>query len=391
LSSCPLHQPGDHALTFSGTIVPHSIKEVYNCSYAPGKHQNLPKIFQPVNYFLFLKLYPTLAKMFIDKIRKRDSGILIYGITPPKIHTTTDRVAAAAERTINNLSSLDIDALVVYDVQDESARTSEERPFPFVNSIDPHEFASQHLTSLSIPKIIYRPAGKFSKDELSDWLTGLRSSGHYPVFVGLPSPDYIPKTSLSDAYSIWRDHYSADSVMGAVMIPERHALLKDEQVRILDKVNCGVSYFISQCIFNVGYAKDVLRDLEGACRENNQSIPTVIFTLTICGSMKTMQFMEWLGIYIPDNIKDALKASNNPVGCSVDIATTIAMELIQYCQERSIPFGFNIESVAIRKEEIDASLELLSTVAGLLKTNGLRKNEGRENQPVTFDLSSPLK
>jgi hypothetical protein len=53
-----------------------------------------------------------------------------------------------------------------------------------------------------------------------------------------------------------------------------------------------------------------------------------------------------------------------------------------YCQPktlvltaRSIPFGFNIESVAIRKEEIDASLGLLNTVRELLRINGLREEQ----------------
>ena len=37
------------------------------------------------------------------------------------------------------------------------------------------------------------------------------------------------------------------------------------------------------------------------------------------------------------------------------MAVAIAKDLIGYCKERSIPFGFNIESVAIRKEEVEAS------------------------------------
>ena len=49
--------------------------------------------------------------------------------------------------------------------------------------------------------------------------------------------------------------------------------------------------------------------------------------------------------------------------------------MIQYCKERSIPFGFNIESVAIRKEEVEASLGLLNTVNGLLKSNGFRQEK----------------
>ena len=75
--------------------------------------------------------------MFVKKIKSRASGVLLYGITPPKAHTPIDKVSAMAAKSLDILRSLDIDALVVYDVQDESARTSEERPFPFTSALDP--------------------------------------------------------------------------------------------------------------------------------------------------------------------------------------------------------------------------------------------------------------
>jgi len=317
--------------------------------------------------------------MFFKKIKERSSGVLLYGITPPKAQTAAERIKVIAENTLNTLCPQDIDALVVYDVQDESARTQEERPFPFSSSLDPFEYASQYLHRLEIPKIIYRPAGKFSKDELTDWLQGLTEHGFHPIFVGLPTPDYVVKTNLKEAYELWRVH-EEQSVIGAVTIPERHAILKDEDIRILDKVDSGVSYFVSQCIFNVEYTKKTLEDVATTFNSKNRELPTLIFTLTVCGSVKTLQFMEWLGIHIPDDIKAELEASENPVKRSVEIAVAIAKDLIQFCLARSIPFGFNIESVAIRKEEIDASLGLLSTVRELLRINGLREEVMQERR-----------
>lgn len=315
--------------------------------------------------------------MFISKVRRKESGILLYGITPPKVHTSPERVTAIAQRTISTLSACDIDALVVYDVQDESSRTNEERPFPFINALDPFEYARMNLQSLTIPKIIYRPAGMFAREDLTEWLQGLSENQFYPIFVGLPSPDSVPLTTLSEAYNLWRTKHADHSVLGAVMIPERHAVLHDEPARMLDKMNGGVSYFITQCIFNVDYTKNVLDDLVNACRVKSADIPVVIFTLTICGSSKTLEFMEWLGIYVPADIRARLEASAAPVTCSVDIARAIARELVDYCHARSIPFGFNIESVATRKEEVDGSLELLSHVQQILKQYGLRNRDAQ--------------
>jgi 5,10-methylenetetrahydrofolate reductase len=259
----------------------------------------------------------------------------------------------------------------VYDVQDESARTSVERPFPFLKALDPFEFASAYLQDVKVPKIIYRQAGKFSKDELSDWLEGLHQHNFYPVFVGVPAPDYPVKTSLPEAYQLWSKHEST-SVMGAVTIPERHEVLKDEDKRILDKVSCGVSYFISQCVFNIDYAKQVIADLSHSCKKDNKGFPTIIFTLTACGSLKTLEFMEWLGIHIPNNLKTELKQAENMLEKSVNVCLDIATELTAFCAERSIPFGFNIESVAIRKDEIEASIYMVNKIGDILQQRGIR-------------------
>jgi 5,10-methylenetetrahydrofolate reductase len=260
----------------------------------------------------------------------------------------------------------------VYDVQDESSRTSVERPFPFLKALDPFKFAGEYLQDLKIPKIIYRPAGKFSKEELSDWLDDLQENNFYPVFVGVPIPDFPVKTNLPEAYKIWSKH-EGNSVIGAVTIPERHEVLKDEDKRILEKVSCGVSFFISQCVFNVAYAKQVVEDLSRTCRTGNLKLPTIIFTLTACGSIKTLNFLEWLGIHVPAALKEDLGKCDNMLEKSVNVCLDIASELADFCTRKSLPFGFNIESVAIRKEEIEASIGMVNKIAEMLDKKGIRK------------------
>lgn len=199
-----------------------------------------------------------------------------------------------------------------------------------MSALDPFDFAREYLQALQIPKIIYRPAGKFTKEELRQWIIDLTSQQFFPVFVGVPSPHFQPITSLPEAYQIWQD-YQENSVIGAVTIPERHAVLNDEDQRILDKMSNGVSYFISQCVFNVDYAKQMLADLAQTCEKQGHELPTVIFTITACGSKKTLHFMEWLGIHIPDSVKENLLASENILETSVDLCLRISEELTNFC------------------------------------------------------------
>ena len=54
----------------------------------------------------------------------------LYGTTPPRADASEERVQRAASRLSVRTQGMDLDGLVVYDVQDESGRTSEPRPFP---------------------------------------------------------------------------------------------------------------------------------------------------------------------------------------------------------------------------------------------------------------------
>ncbi len=309
--------------------------------------------------------------MFQDKIKNRQTGLLLYGITPPKEGTEDIKLSEIAKSTLERLHHIDIDALVVYDVQDEASRTTEERPFAFLKSLDPMVYSDNYLGSLDVPKIIYRPVGAFSNEEITNWSVEVNQKGYSPVFVGMPSPDFVPVTTLPEAYNIYKNNRQG-SALGAVAIPERHALLGDEPTRILAKMDQGVDFFITQCIFNVDYAKQMIADLEQTCTTQGRELPTIIFTLTACGSKKTLKFIEWLGIHIPENVKTEMLAQKDILKHSVDLCIRIAKELTEFCTSKNIPFGFNIESVAIRKEEIEASVKMAQNIGGGLKFLGIR-------------------
>jgi hypothetical protein len=72
-------------------------------------------------------------------------------------------------------------------------------------------------------------------------------------------------------------------------------------------------------------------------------------------------------------VKESLLASENILEASVDLCLQIAEDLISFCTANNIPFGFNIESVAIRKEEIEASIRMVNQMSEMLKSQGIRK------------------
>ncbi len=299
--------------------------------------------------------------MLTKKIRNRENGIVLYGIVPPKKGTGEDRAREIAAKQVERLKPLKIDGLVLYDIQDEKSRTDEERPFPFMATLDSFHYSRDHLKELGVPKIIYRAVGKYSKDELTAFLTHASSTENATVFVGAASRDQEVTMPISDAYKL-KSQVSKELLIGGVTIPERHLSKGDEHLRVFNKIAQGCSFFISQGVYDVNASKNFLSDYYYYGKENNIPLAPIIFTLTPCGSVKTLQFMKWLGISIPRWLENELIHSEDILQKSVDFSEQSFRELQTFAAEKNIPIGCNIESVAVRKVEVEASIELLRRV-----------------------------
>lgn len=302
--------------------------------------------------------------MLKDKIQNRENGIILYGLTPPKTNNDSDKIREIAQKQMERIQNLEIDGLILYDIQDESSRTDKPRPFPYMPTLAPDSYSEQYLSELNLPKIIYKSVGKYSPEEFRAWIQQQSQTEDCTVFVGSPSKKQTLSLSLGEAYNI-RQSMQSDLLLGGVTIPERHHLKNDEHTRLFHKMDKGCSFFVSQCVYSVNHSKNLLSDYYYTSQEEGRAMAPMIFTLTPCGSVKTLQFMEWLGIEIPQWLNNDLKHSTDILGKSIDVCQNIAAEILDFSKEKNIPIGFNIESVAIRKEEIEASIELLKNIKGL--------------------------
>ena len=85
------------------------------------------------------------------KLPDPGQSIFLYGTTPPRLGTPAEQVAAAADKLAARLAGLPLDGVVLYDIQDETGRTQLPRPFPFVGTIDPRDYAKL----FRLPAIVY--------------------------------------------------------------------------------------------------------------------------------------------------------------------------------------------------------------------------------------------
>jgi len=302
----------------------------------------------------------------VRRIAQRQGEFLLFALTPPRLATEPARVQEIADATIERLRPVGVDGLVLYDIDDETSRNPIERPFPFSPTLDPADYLAENLQDWDKPVVVYRAVGKYDDGELRGWLSTQDAARRLTVFVGAASRSDRPTTSLAQAQAL-REEVHPGLALGGVAIPERHARRGDEHLRLLGKQEAGCRFFVTQVVFDANAAKDLVSDYHYECVARGVEPVPIVFTFSVCGSMKTLSFLQWLGVDVPRWIQNELEHATDTLEASYRQAAAIATDLLAYCRELGVPVGLNVESVSIRKVEIEASVRLAERLRGELR------------------------
>jgi hypothetical protein len=304
--------------------------------------------------------------MLREKILRKETGIVTYGMTPPKETNTPEKIAEISQKQFERLQNLNIDGLILYDVQEESDRIEQDRPFPYLPTVEPTKYSKEYLYKLNVPKIIYRCVGKYTEAQLSEWINSDLDEERFSVFVGASSSKQEVRIGLSEAYNLSKK-LNSNLTFGGVVIPERHMKKDDEHLRIINKIKSGCSFFISQATYNVEASKNFLSDYYYYCKDNEIEMVPILFNLAPCGSTKTLEFMKWLGISIPKWLENDLIYSNDVLDKSIALSQKIFEEILEFGMEKGMPIGCSVESVSTRKVEIEASIQLVHDIKSTIE------------------------
>jgi hypothetical protein len=286
-----------------------------------------------------------MAPHLLDQIVQRRPGICLYGLAPPKRTSTPDQLSQIAAQQVERLRGLDLDGVIVYDIQDEAERTAEPRPFPFLPTLPPAQYADVHLSDLALPKIVYRCVASETRESFVEWLDTARGSQNISVLVGAPSRHASGGLNLRDAYTLVAKH-APGLMLGGITIAERHERSQDEHERILSKSAAGCRFFVTQAVYDVTSTLSLISDYTLALRDTGDAP-------------------------LPIVLENELRFAADPLESSVRLCERIFLEVWSYALEKGVPLGVNIESVSIRKAEIDASISLVQTLrAHMLRSLG---------------------
>jgi hypothetical protein len=309
------------------------------------------------------------VSVLLERLASDRPDLCFYGLAPPKLGTPDERLAAILKAQKERFRALAPDALIVYDLQDESARQSQSRPFPFLPTLAPDTYAHELLADLPMPKIVYRSVAGADRAGFQQWLTGTARAAapRFSVLVGAPTSNAArPGLTLGDAYALATTQAPA-LVLGGIAIAERHARRSDEHERMLAKVAAGCRFFVTQAVYDAGASKSLLSDYARASRAAGKRPVPVVLTFAPCGSPRTLALLKWLGIAVPRWLENELLDARDLLETSVRLAETIADDVLDFAHARRIPVGINVESVSIRKDEIDAATALLTSLRTRLR------------------------
>jgi hypothetical protein len=157
-----------------------------------------------------------------------------------------------------------------------------------------------------------------------------------------------------------------DCAFGCVAIPERHLSKGTEADNMINKMRWGAEWFITQGIYNPEPITQLILDYGAKCREQNIAPKKLILSFAPCGRAKTMQFIHWLGMSVPEETEHRILNAPNPVQESIAILCDILKTILERTKDCGVPLGLNIESLSIFKDEIDGAHELFQKLQAIL-------------------------
>jgi hypothetical protein len=302
-----------------------------------------------------------------QKLLDPAASVLLYGSTPPRQGTPEDQVAAAADKLVERTAALPLDGIVVYDIQDETGRTAQPRPFPFVGTMDPRGYAGLLARRSGRPTIVYKALGMMEEAGWREWLAESRKTFDmgFVSIVGRPTSGVKYPMPLSRAIRI-ASGPTTGLTIGGVVIAERHTDERSESARLLAKSVEGCGYFISQTVYHAPPTQALLRDYLRDCRGAGVSPRRIVLTFSPCGREKTLAFLRWLGVNVAPETERAILGAASPLAKSIEICRDNLRRILDQPYAAKLPLGINVESVSINRDEIDASIDLLHALREVL-------------------------
>ncbi|KAL7550758.1 hypothetical protein ACHAWF_013974 [Thalassiosira exigua] len=278
-----------------------------------------------------------------------------------------------ADKFLQRSRPLATDGFIVYDIQDEPGRTDMDRPFPFRRVMDSSAHASILARSSGRECLVYKCVADANFD---GWLqTAKTTHGHQAInLVGRASSEgKYEGPTIGEAMQKVATEEGVK--FGCVCIAERHTFesakargkaYPTEHMNMIRKQKAGANWFISQAVYDAEPTIRLLKDYAAVCKQSGIAPRKVVLTFAPVSRKKTMNFIKWLGVRVPEQAEEQILGAEKPAEKSIDFLCGVLRNILAECSGVGIPLGISCESVSIFKSEIDGVHELFRRLQCLL-------------------------
>ena len=278
-----------------------------------------------------------------------------------------EELREAARKFVERSATLATDGFIVYDIQEEKGRTPEPRPFPFRKLDDPSHFAKVLRDVSGKESVVYKCVAESDPGGFDAWLNRAIDDfgvNAYNLVGGASSANQYSGPTIPDVAAKLNER--AQCAHGGVTIAERHIKKGNEHETLVKKSELGMQWFISQAIYDPKPMIKLLKEYSQLCKKKKIAPRRVILTFAPCGREKTMRFIKWLGVTVPEEVEKEILEAENKVGKSVDLLCGMCKRILEETKGCGVPLGISVESVSIFKNEIDAAHELFRRTQSML-------------------------
>jgi len=277
---------------------------------------------------------------------------ILFEVIPPSMSWTLERIENWARRASDIMRKNSISFLNLPEVVNE---TRGERIVPFSQKIDNLLFSDIVKKYFDdIKPILNKICVRMDRSEFDNWVNRVFKKGiRHIIFVGGESSSIeYPGYSVLQAAGRVKKKYFDINIGGITILTRR-----SEPENMYEKMKAGISFFVSQIIFETSNIKQVLINLRRITDEKGMQMPKIYISLTPASRIKDIEFMKWLGVEFPSAILSYLTEYESKVEeRSFEILDRTIDETIEFMVKEKIKLGFNVEHVMYNNLELSEQL-----------------------------------
>ena len=279
-------------------------------------------------------------------------------IAPPK----TWQISAVQQRAATVARILDthgISCLNLPEVTEETRPGTRTVPsLPKMDHVRFGEIVREPQPGLAL--IPHKKCELITKEAFARWVQQLvdKNIGHIVAVGGESHTISYPGLSVPEASAFVKRSFPSMKVGGITIFTR-----EDEVERIVAKMKSGITFFLSQIIFEVSPMKQVLSEVKRQCEDERLEFPDVFVSLAPAARIRDLEFMRWLGVQFPPTLLSLLtdKDEKRVETRTFEVLKKLIDEVVEVMAKVTSNVGFNIGHVVY--DNLDLSERLIELVS----------------------------